>query len=321
MEWQQPMWQAIFCGKGTKFFPYFADDIVKVLQDTRNRYRRGSFMNTIDNSNMASLTNTYLENIKKKEEKSRVETSHVQKNSKKKVKKKKLNYNHREISQQILRASKLSSAANVLARAHSKLGVLRRSQSTGQYNEREITNAIIHARRMVQCASKKVQNLKEEDIQKKKLERKSGGEDLVRKIETRQKIERKERQIKQEIARQQALDAIAEKKDWVELSQKKKWNRNQERGKVNEADMKYIKGKLAIMKDEGYSEDNSEILRLKASLDELNREQARVQAEQSASAAPADSSGALDASFSMELSGSAAEQAAAAVGSTVDIAL
>ena len=70
MEWQQPMWQAIFCGKGTKFFPYFADDIVKVLQDTRNRYRRGSFMNTIDNSNMASLTNTYLENIKKKEEKS-----------------------------------------------------------------------------------------------------------------------------------------------------------------------------------------------------------------------------------------------------------
>jgi len=117
------------------------------------------------------------------------------------------------------------------------------------------------------------------------------------------------------------VDAIAEKKDWVELSQKKKWNRNQERGKVNEADMKYIKGKLAIMKDEGYSEDNSEILRLKASLEELNREQARVQAEQSASAAPADSSGALDASFSMELSGSAAEQAAAAVGSTVDIAL
>ena len=38
MEWQQPMWQAIFCGKGTKFFPYFADDIVKVFQDTTHRY-------------------------------------------------------------------------------------------------------------------------------------------------------------------------------------------------------------------------------------------------------------------------------------------
>ncbi len=278
-------------------------------------------MNTIDNNTMSNLANTYMERAKKKEETSGIGASRVRKSSNKNTKKKKLNYNHREISQQILRASKLSSAANVLASARSKLGVLRRSQSTGQYNEREITNAIIHARRMVQCASKKVQNLKEEEIQKKKLERKNGSEDMVRKIETRQKIERKEQQIKQEIARQEALEAIAEKKDWVELAQKKKWNRNNERGKVNEANMKYIKGRLSILKDEGYSVDSSEIMRLKASLEELNREQARVQAEQSASAAPADSSGAADASLSMEFSGSAAEQAAAVVGSTVDIAL
>lgn len=278
-------------------------------------------MNTIENSNMTNIANTYMERAKKKEENSKTLASRVQKSSKKKVKKKRLNYNHRETSQQILRANKLSSAANVLAHARTKLGVLRRSQSTGQYDDREITNAIIHARRMIQCASKKVQNLREEEIQKKKLERKNGSEDMVRKIETRHKIERKERQIKQEIAKQEALEAIAEKKDWVELAQKKKWNRNYERGKVNEADMKYIKGKLSIMKDEGYSDESNEILRLKASLDELSREQARVQAEQSASTAPVDSSGAADASLSMELSGTATEQAAAAVGSVVDIAL
>lgn len=277
-------------------------------------------MNTIENgrNTAASAAGGYA--AEKKKETAGV--SHMKKiSSKNKVKKKSLNYNHREISQRILRASKPASAATVLASARSKLGSLRRCQGTGQYNEQELTNAIIHARRMVQCASKKVQNLKGEEIEKKRLERRSSTEDTVRKVEARQRIERKEQQLKQELLQKETMQMQKEKREWMELKQKEKWNRNNERSKVNDANMKYIKGKLSIMQQQGQASNSSEILRLQASLEELGREQMRLQAEQGADAPSGETAGAEGAAVSSGVSESSMDFGAGAVGGMVDICL
>ena len=44
--------------------------------------------------------------------------------------------------------------------------------------------------------------------------------------------------------------------------------------------MKYIKGQITVMRDQGYQADSSEIIRLKEALEELAREQAKIQTGQ-----------------------------------------
>lgn len=77
--------------------------------------------------------------------------------------KKQLNYNHRDISGQLLRAKKPQSASAALTRAKSKVSMLQRAAASGQYDSKEVANALAHARRMVRCAQLKVRNLREEE--------------------------------------------------------------------------------------------------------------------------------------------------------------
>lgn len=132
-------------------------------------------------------------------------------NSQKNKIQKKLNYNPREISSQLLRASKTTSATEILTRAKSKLGVLRRCQGTGQYDTDELRIAISHAQKMVRCAQLKVRNLKEEEQTGIRNERKSSWK----------------RQQKK------AMESM-------ELRQKRCRHRNRERAKINLADMEYM---------------------------------------------------------------------------------
>lgn len=132
-------------------------------------------------------------------------------NSQKNKIQKKLNYNPREISSQLLRASKTTSAAEILARAKTKLGVLRRSQGTGQYDSDELRIAITHAQKMVRCAQLKVRNLKEEEQTGIKNERKNSCKRQQKKV----------------------MEA-------VELRQKRCRHRSRERAKINLANMEYI---------------------------------------------------------------------------------
>ena len=85
--------------------------------------------------------------------------------SKSKNGKKALSYNPKEISSQILRAKKTVGAVRVLSRA-----MLKKAQSTGEYDSAELENAIAHAKRMVECADMKVNNLREEDRLRKRAE-------------------------------------------------------------------------------------------------------------------------------------------------------
>lgn len=90
--------------------------------------------------------------------------------SKSKNGKKSLSYNPKEISSQILRARKTVGASQVLSRARAKLAMLKKAQATGEYDSAELENAIAHAKRMVECADMKVNNLREEDRLMKKAE-------------------------------------------------------------------------------------------------------------------------------------------------------
>ena len=69
--------------------------------------------------------------------------------------KKKLNYNYKEVSNQLLRAKKPQGAANALTKAKSRLATLQRYAATGEYDSKEISAAVAHARRMVECAQLK----------------------------------------------------------------------------------------------------------------------------------------------------------------------
>lgn len=156
--------------------------------------------------------------------------------------KKQLNYNHKEISGQLLRAKKAQNAANVLTRAKSKLATLQRQAGTGQYDTKEIANALAHARRMVRCAQLKVRNLREEEQGQKAHKRESGAHEQQKQNEVKRRVAQKEREIKSKVAREELQEVTKEKRKRSELVQKRRMHRNQEQSRINEADMKYIKG-------------------------------------------------------------------------------
>lgn len=154
--------------------------------------------------------------------------------------KKKLNYNSKEISSQILRAGKSRSASMVLARAKNKVSTLQRCLGTGQYNDNEVRVALAHANRMVKCAKMKVQNLKEEERLKRQYENEHVNKERQQKNEVKRRVSQKERNIKTKAVLDETQQTLKEKSMRQEILRKKRVHRNAERGKINEADMKYL---------------------------------------------------------------------------------
>lgn len=158
--------------------------------------------------------------------------------------KKKLNYNSKEISSQLLRASKSRNASMILARAKSKVSVLQRCLGTGQYNDSEVRTAIAHANRMVKCAKMKVQNLKEEERLKKQYENEHTNKEHQQKNEIKRRVSQKERDIKTKAVLDETQQVLKEKAMRQEILRKKRLHRNAERGKISEADMKYLEEQM-----------------------------------------------------------------------------
>lgn len=154
--------------------------------------------------------------------------------------KKRLNYNMREISSQILRASKAQSASIVLVRAKSKVSSLKRCYGTGQYDDNEVRPALAHAQRMVQVARKKVQNLKEEEREQRRFQQQKAERVMERKREVKAEIAQKKQAKK--IAKQieEMNENRQEKMKRQVMEQKRRMHRSNERGKITEADMKYL---------------------------------------------------------------------------------
>ncbi len=189
------------------------------------------------------------------------------KSSNKKVKR--LQYNPREISSQIMRASRLQSASQVLVRAKGKLASVLRCKGTGQYNEEDIRIASLHASKMVKCARKKVENLREEDLMKrrsnkrknqaeyendknaavaKRNRKKSQKMTHVRSKVAREKLKQeqqmKEKQLEVQQTLQQSQEIIEQKQESERLIKRRRLHRNEENTEITEADMKYLGAKL-----------------------------------------------------------------------------
>lgn len=143
--------------------------------------------------------------------------------SNKKAANKKLKYNSREIPTLLLNAGNSQSAQSVLIMAVDRLAYLRSSAATGQYDKTEVSNAIIHANRMVICAKTKIRNLKEEEMEKSLNDR---TEDSLSEIRIKHKRSSRRQELKLKIQQ-------------LELKKKCHKHRNEERAKINAANGAY----------------------------------------------------------------------------------
>ena len=202
--------------------------------------------------------------------------------------KKQLNYNHRDISGQLLRAKKPQSASAALTRAKSKVSMLQRAAASGQYDSREVANALAHARRMVRCAQLKVRNLREEEREQQSAQKENSGKSQQKEHEVK-RVAQKERQLKQKVAIENTQEVLRQKKKKNEMAQKQQRHRSQEQGKIAEADFKYIKSQLedgkgfgggsSYCEDSGITLDISDAAMSMAELEMMAQNQTEAEAE------------------------------------------
>lgn len=154
---------------------------------------------------------------------------------------KRLNYNYREISGQILQAKKAQSASTVLVRAKSKVAALARSGASGQYDAKEVAAAVAHAKRMVRCAQMKVRNLREEERDQAAHHDEGNTRARQKKGEFKRRAAQKEQELERKVQIEVTQEIQIEKRKRQEMMQKRSMHRMRERGKITEADMKYLK--------------------------------------------------------------------------------
>jgi hypothetical protein len=184
-----------------------------------------------------------------------------------------LSYNYKKVSSQILRAETSGSAEQAVTQARAQAAQLRKKRSTGEYDDKELESAIIHAERVVWIAKKKEKNLKEEE--RVKLEGAAGMEahddedDSIRErylkepeVKSRQeyrKMVEKLQKILDKLNDSLAEEMLADKEetneefgvdareeiDPVYLAMMKKKHRSDEFREVTEADLNYLKSRFA----------------------------------------------------------------------------
>lgn len=153
-----------------------------------------------------------MESIKRKAGVSR--TKNAQK------KKKSLKYNSREISGQLVRATKSVGAGQVLIRAKGKVAQLQRCAASGNYDEKEISAALNHANRMVKAAKMKVKHLKSEE-----------------RIEKRSKKSTPHARMREEQREKQLIQ--------MELKKIRRKHRGAEDKEIRDAEMRYLREKCS----------------------------------------------------------------------------
>lgn len=214
----------------------------------------------------------------------------VQTATNKKKKYKKLNYNYREVSGRILRAKTSVSARQTVTHARTVVAMLRRRYGCGEYNDRDLEIAIIHAEKMVRIAKKKLKNLKAEELAKrtsevekieegKEEERESAereeiqsGSSEMSEEKLREMIRRMEREL-QELAAQNSMDELTDecmggggKMSEEELKLMKKKHRCDEMRQIVEADMKYLKAMFQRMMQEQQEAASAAVLELSSAM-------------------------------------------------------
>ncbi len=197
---------------------------------------------------------------------------------------KRLQYNFKKISNRILAAKSSGTARKALMTAKEVTASLRRKLRCGEYDDKELENAIIHAERMERVAQKKMKHLKEEE----KAKRQQGPcsaemeeeelEPIVEESEEEQDSGLSEEELRafmqelkdmveessdllEDIAEsdeltEELVGTLREDMDPADLEQLKKKHRAEEMREIIEADMKYLKAvfeKLAKEKQQASS--------------------------------------------------------------------
>lgn len=185
-------------------------------------------------------------------------------------KKKKYPYNPREISGELLRASKVSGAAIVTVKAREKVADLEKALSSGAYDEASVQRALVHAKKMVECSEMKEHHLREEDQMKVRHQRERQSKEVQKKASIKQRIALKEQQLKQKAALEESHNVLREKTRRQELGQKKKNNRKEELDKITEAEMEYLKSQLQENSESSFSDMAGVSLELSGSVVEMS---------------------------------------------------
>ena len=182
---------------------------------------------------------------------------------------KRLQYNFKEISSQILRAKTSGSARLAVAKARSKIALLQRQQRNGEYDEKEVAMAILHARSMERVARKRLKNLEmeesikkggkaypnapEEEYEEPTVDDKGAEDSFGLSKEELQKLAQELKQAMNEVMRdleeeiasnkltEELTEVISGDMDSADLEQLKKKHRSDELREIVEADMKYLR--------------------------------------------------------------------------------
>ena len=215
--------------------------------------------------------------------------------------------------------------------------MLQRAAASGQYDSKEVANALAHARRMVRCAQLKVRNLREEEREQQSAQKENSGKSQKKEHEVKRRVAQKERQLKQKVSIENTQEVLRQKKKTNEIAQKQQRHRSQERGKIAEADFKYIKSQLEAGKgfgggssyceDSGFTLDISDAAMSMAELEMMaqNQIEAEAEAEVEAELSLTDggtlavaTAGAVPAGTG---AGTASDTAPAAAGASVDVSV
>lgn len=188
-------------------------------------------------------------------------------------KRKRLNYNYRDVSGRILRAKTSVSATLVVTHARTMVASLRRRYGCGEYNDRDLEIAIVHAEKMVRIAKKKLKNLKMEEMGRRTSEAEKAQEELedenslntadmqseereLNADELRDMIRELEQEL-QELAAENSFDDLMDEclggsgaMSEEDLERIKKKHRCDEMRQIVEADMKYLKAMFQRMMQE-----------------------------------------------------------------------
>lgn len=181
---------------------------------------------------------------------------------------KKVQYNFKEVSARILNARTSGTARSALIMARSKTVQLRRQLKSGEYDDRELAMAIMHAEKLERVAKKKQKHLQEEERAERtggnnpmmeqweeQLEAETAGipnelsefgkEELKRLMEKTQKLME---ELMESVDETGGLNEISEEVLGIfeelepeDLKMRKKKHRADELREIMEADMQYLK--------------------------------------------------------------------------------
>lgn len=184
-----------------------------------------------------------------------------------KKKTKRLQYNFKQVSSKILKATTVGSAGKALVTARNTIGILQRKLKSGEFDDKEIELAIIHAKKMERIAKKRMKHLQEEEDARQhgscqENERENGianpenqadqktpelNEEELKRLMA--ELQRRMEETMKEIMKHTGLGELSDEligtahknMNAEDLERLKKKHRSDELKDIVEADMKYLK--------------------------------------------------------------------------------